>query len=122
MVSKTRLRLGAVLLGVLLAASFVAGSLYWNDSYVSGIEPCDQCGIQRSVDRRGPVWFVSEPYESKLAARPDWLPVDCVQHQWQRTGCWREDGGYAYLGPVRSRLARRAPLRAGAVGPATLPG
>jgi len=85
-----------------MAAAFIGGLLYWNVSYVSGEETCAVCGMQRDVDRRGPLWFVSEPYGTRFSARADPRPAECKAHEWKRTGCWQEEGGFAYYAHPRT--------------------
>ena len=86
-----------MLLGLSLCAAIVGGWIYWQESYVEGQETCNHCGLHRDVDRRGPFWFLSEPYASRMTPEP---VAACSDHVWVRGGCWREGGVYAYLAPV----------------------
>lgn len=88
--SKARKRLAAVLLGSSLAVLPISGLAGWQASYVSGQETCTSCGLCRNVDRRGPLWFETEPFVPPFSRRPDPLPTDCLAHHWTRSGCWIE--------------------------------
>lgn len=98
---RRRDRFLAVLIGLALCAVLLGGSNYWMASYVDGQETCSACGLLRDVDRRGPIWFRSEPYASRMLAKP---AASCPDHDWVKSGCWREDGSwirYAAVVPNR---------------------
>ena len=65
--------------------------LYARSSFAHGEETCAQCGLQRTVDHRGPFRFESEP--TRPPASP---PEECSDHAWKRTGCWQVGDGFAY--------------------------
>lgn len=94
---KRRGRFLAVLLGLSLCAALIGGWIYWEQSYVDGQETCSVCGLHRDVDRRGPFWFRSEPYASRMTPEP---LAACSEHTWVKGGCWREDGGFSRYAAV----------------------
>ena len=88
----TSKRILAVVLGLGLAGLALGTSAYWLRSYVHGREECSQCRWVRTVDRRGPFGWVSEPASPAPSLRFPAAESPCSDHQWVRRGCWYEDG------------------------------
>ena len=93
-------RLLAVLLGSALGAAAVGGVVHWWPTFEHGSEVCVRCGVEREVDRKGPLRSYSDPRPSRLRA---WMEADiseCAEHSWMRSGCWIGSRGTARYGWV----------------------
>ena len=87
--------------GLLLTAGLLWGSHAWLLTLASGKEVCGRCGVERDAARYGWVWTYSEARPSRSPAWIEAGVAPCADHAWKRTSCWRLDGGYRYLAPVR---------------------
>jgi hypothetical protein len=96
-----RARLAATLLGVVLATGAVGSIAYWRLSFAHGEESCIKCGAQRIADRRLCFWRHSTP---SLPERPAAAsPGVCLEHEWERVGCWEIASGFARYGAPHAR-------------------
>jgi tetratricopeptide (TPR) repeat protein len=79
-------RLTAIALGLALAVLALGTGAYWLASYLHGEEICIRCGVERDVDRRGPITWRSDPRASPYSS--DSSLTECATHVWSRIGCW----------------------------------